>query len=83
MEFLDITAYLGLGCLLLGFLLNTLHKIGRDSFFYHGLNLVGGLILAYYSWCINSTPFIILQLIWASVALWGVIKLLHKKKAAV
>ncbi|MBU0506507.1 MAG: hypothetical protein ABII18_06310 [bacterium] len=79
---LDIAAYIGLGCLLLGFLLNTMHKIGRDSYFYNGLNLVGGLVLAYYSFCISSIPFLILQIIWALVALWGIIKLIYKKRAS-
>jgi len=56
---------IGAGIILVFFLLNQSHKIDRDSLRYDIGNLVGSSFLIYYSWLIEATPFLVLNLIWA------------------
>ena len=79
MDALHIIGFVGLTLLLTGFTLNSLGKIDRDGYVYNVLNLLGGGILAWYSFAIKSLPFILLQSIWALVALIGICRQLSKR----
>jgi len=65
----DIIASVGVSILLIGFLLNLYKKIPADSKLYAVLNLVGAGICCLSSYLIKFYPFVILEGVWAIVAL--------------
>jgi len=54
----------GLLVILLAYTLNNLGKFKKNIKSYYLSNLIGSFFLAYYSFSINSIPFLILQLFW-------------------
>lgn len=64
----------GLLSILAAFAFNLFHFLSQKSLAYNILNILGSGFLAYYSWLLNSIPFLILQLVWA---LLSIIKLIH------
>lgn len=72
----DGIAILGLALLLSAYGLNSFNIIHKRSYTYNLLNLLGGTILAWYSIRIGAIPFIILQTIWAVIALVGIMRAL-------
>ena len=75
----ELFGTVGLILLLVTFILNIAKKIKRNSKIYNSLNFLGAGLLVYYSYTINSRIFFILELIWALVALYFLIKLIIKK----
>jgi len=71
---IDIIAIIGLASLLIAFALNAFHIIDKNDYTYNVLNLIGGGTLTYYSMTIKSIPFIILQSIWSTIALVGIVR---------
>ena len=76
-----IIGVIGMGFILLGFVLNEITKhFDKDSKHYNLLNLVGALLLIYYAYAIASWPFLILNSVWALTAIWKLDVLFLKKK---
>ena len=75
----ELFGTVGLTLLLVTFILNIVKKIKRNSKIYNSLNFLGAGLLVYYSYTLNSIIFFILELIWALVALYFLIKLIIKK----
>ncbi|MFH1239607.1 MAG: hypothetical protein V1672_00125 [Candidatus Diapherotrites archaeon] len=73
-EISEIIGMVGLGILLLAFALNHGKHKKRFSFTYNGLNLIGSLMLVYYAYTINAIVFIILNITWAFIALYFIVK---------
>ncbi len=69
----EIYGFLGMVFLLVAFALNFLKKIKTESKIYSILNIIGSMLLEYYSYLLNSTPFIILQSIWGLFAVYNLI----------
>jgi hypothetical protein len=69
MKISDIIASVGVIILLIGFLLNLYKKINPDSKTYSLLNFVGAGLCGYSSYLIDFYPFVVLEGIWAFVAL--------------
>ena len=67
----EIIGFAGLSLILIAFILNLLKKIKTESKAYNTINLVGALMLAYYSWILGSIPFFILQTTWGMAALYN------------
>ena len=61
----SIYGYSGLILILIAFILNLIKKMDSDSYSYLLLNLIGGALLSYYSFKLNSIPLFLLQIIWA------------------
>jgi hypothetical protein len=59
---------LGVGLLLLAFLLHLFGRLARDGYPYLALNLLGGALAAWASWLIEYLPFVVLEGTWALVA---------------
>ena len=59
----------GVALLLVAFVLNLAGRIERDARTYHALNLVGAGLAAIASWWIGFVPFVVLEVVWAGVAL--------------
>ena len=65
----------GVTLLLGAFLLQLVGVIRADRWQYLGLNLAGAALACYSSWLIRFMPFVILEGIWAAVALIGLVRL--------
>ncbi|MDF2432327.1 MAG: hypothetical protein JWP44_1958 [Mucilaginibacter sp.] len=65
----DILASIGVIILLIAFLLNLYKKLPAQSKVYSLFNFIGASICCYSSYLIQFYPFIILEGVWAFVAL--------------
>jgi hypothetical protein len=70
----DIIASIGVIILLIGFMLNLFKKISPESKTYALMNFVGAGMCGYSSYLISFWPFVILESIWAFVALISLFK---------
>ena len=70
----DIIASVGVIILLIGFMLNLFKKISPESKAYALMNFVGAGMCGYSSYLISFWPFVILESIWAFVALISLFK---------
>jgi hypothetical protein len=74
MKVSDIIASVGVIILLIAFLLNLFKKMDADSKLYALMNFVGAGLCGYSSYLISFYPFVILEGIWAFVALLSLLK---------
>lgn len=71
----DIIATLGVTLLLLAFFLQSIKAIDSAKPLYHWLNFIGAAIAGYASWLIPFVPFVVLECVWAGVALFSLIRI--------
>ena len=62
----------GVALLLLAFLLNLLKLMRVDGYLYMGLNFAGASLACYSSYLIGFIPFVVLEGVWALVALGAI-----------
>jgi hypothetical protein len=74
-DFPTIVGSIGVGLLLLAYLLNLINRVSRDSRLYTALNVVGAALACYSSYLISFIPFIILEGVWFVVSVIALIKL--------
>lgn len=74
MKLSDIIASIGVIILLIAFLLNLYKKLPAESKTYGLLNLIGAGICCFASWMVSFYPFVILEGVWAFVALVSLFK---------
>jgi hypothetical protein len=74
MKLSDIIASIGVIILLIAFLLNLYRKLSAESKIYSLLNFIGAGACCFASYMIRFYPFIILEAIWALVALVSLFK---------
>ena len=74
MKLSDIIASIGVIILLIAFLLNLYKKLPSESKTYSLLNLIGAGICCFASWMVSFYPFVILEGVWAFVALVSLFK---------
>ncbi|WP_448701798.1 hypothetical protein ACFGVR_06070 [Mucilaginibacter sp. AW1-3] len=70
----DIIATTGVIILLVAFFLNLNKKVSANSYYYIISNIVGAGLCCFSSYLIRFYPFVILEAIWASVALVSLFK---------
>jgi hypothetical protein len=70
----DIIASIGVIILLIAFFLNLNKKLTADSKAYILMNFVGAGICCYASYMVKFYPFVVLEGIWAFVALISLLK---------
>ena len=63
----------GAALVLLGFVMTQFHEWKGDYFIYELCNFLGSLLLMVYAILLHSYPFLVLNGVWAAVALWYVI----------
>ncbi len=80
MDFTTLIGGAGALILLLAFFLNESHKINQDSLSYDLLNFIGAVLLVSYAFILKSTPFLVLNSIWALVALRDIVIDLKRKR---
>jgi hypothetical protein len=69
MKISDLLASIGVIILLIAFLLNLYKKLPAQSKYYRLLNFIGAAICCFSSYLISFYPFIVLEGVWAFVAL--------------
>jgi ABC-type maltose transport system permease subunit len=77
----DIIATVGVGLLLIAFLLQILKVITSDGLAYSLLNFIGAGISGYASWLIPFYPFVVLEAVWSLVALYSLLKYFKNKRS--
>jgi hypothetical protein len=80
MELKDIISSVGVFFILLAFFLMTFNFLSEKSKMYFILNIVGGSFAFAGAFLMNSIPFMIMEIIWVLVAVYGILK--HLKKQA-
>ncbi|MCB0463066.1 MAG: hypothetical protein R2816_02985 [Flavobacteriaceae bacterium] len=76
MQAVDWLGFIGVLQILLAYFLNVTKKVSSNSLAFILLNLVGASMACFASVLLNYLPFIILEGIWALIALYSLIK--HK-----
>lgn len=74
-DFPTIVGSVGVGLLLLAYLLNLARRTPQDSKLYAWLNIIGAGLACYSSYLIGFVPFIILEGTWFVVSLIALVKL--------
>ncbi|MFC1780164.1 hypothetical protein ACFLY9_00505 [Patescibacteria group bacterium] len=74
----DISGIIGLVLILLAFLLLQKRKLTDDDHAYNLLNIVGGLALSIYGVYYKAWFSVILNIVWAVVAVWDLLKNFRK-----
>ena len=67
----DIIGTIGVGMLLVAFVLNQRRTISEHSRPFLAMNLVGALLCGYSAWLVRFMPFVVLETVWALFAAWG------------
>ncbi len=70
----DIIGTIGVGLILIAYLLSTFRYLSSESRIYYMLNLVGAGLACYASWLIDYWPFVILEGVWTVVSLVALIR---------
>lgn len=83
MEYDDIIGTIGVGMILLAYILNTFSCIKKDGGLFFVMNIMGAGLACYASVLINYVPFMILEGVWCIVSIAGLIKLLLNKTSHV
>lgn len=71
-----LIGFVGVALLLAAFLLNLLRLLRSDGHLYMGLNFVGASLACYSSFLIRFMPFVLLEGVWALVALVAIARTL-------
>lgn len=74
-----IIAVIGMILVLIAFVLDEFGNVNQNTYIYNILNIFGSGFLAYYAFALNSLPFLILNIVWMSVALYKLVKISRKK----
>jgi len=80
MNYNDIIGTIGVGLILLAYCFNIFSLIHRDGKLFFILNIVGAGLACYASILINYVPFIMLEGVWCSVSVAGLVKLISKTR---
>lgn len=67
----DFIGTIGVGMLLVAFVLNQRRAISEHSRPFLAMNLVGALLCGYSAWLVRFMPFVVLETVWALFAAWG------------
>jgi hypothetical protein len=78
MQYNDIIGTIGVGLILLAYVVNLFSFIPKEGKLFFGLNIIGSALACYASMLINYVPFIILEAVWCIVSIAGLYKLLIK-----
>lgn len=74
MSVADLIGTIGVSLLLIAFVLNQRERLSEHSRGFLAMNLVGALLCATSAWMVKFYPFLVLETVWALVALWGLLR---------
>jgi len=75
MDAITIVGIIGTGLVLVGFVGNRLSYWNAVSWPYVVINSLGSLVLVYYSWTIESYPFVVLNVVWLIFSVNGMFRI--------
>jgi len=78
MNFIDWIGFLGVFQILLAYVLNVTGKVSNTSLAFITLNFIGASMACLASILLKYWPFIILELVWALVSLYSLLKFMFK-----
>jgi len=70
----DIVGTAGVSLLLIAFVLNQRERLSEHSRAFLAMNLIGAALCAASAWMVEFYPFLVLETVWALVALWGLLR---------
>jgi hypothetical protein len=73
--------FIGVGLLLVAFVLNIAGVLRADSVPYLGLNLLGAALACLSSWMIDFMPFVLLEGVWTAATLFALVRVLRMQSA--
>lgn len=76
----NIIGIIGVVQILLGYFLITRGTLTGENMSYHLLNLVGAIMLLISLMWAWNLPSVIIEFCWMAISLYGIIKILKKKK---
>jgi len=71
----DILGWSGLFLLVLAHFLISTDKLGKDTYTYHIMNLVGAIGIAFNAYSVKSYPILILNIFWAGISLFEIVEI--------
>lgn len=74
MSIADIIATIGITILLIAFILNSRNLLAANKVWYNLLNIIGASLCGISAYMISFYPFVVLEAVWALVALITLIK---------
>jgi hypothetical protein len=83
MTLADIIATIGISILLIAFILNSRNLISADKKWYNILNIVGATLCGYSSYLISFYPFVVLEAVWAVVAMVSLFRSVSRETSAI
>jgi hypothetical protein len=75
-----VIGFVGVALLLAAFLANLSLFLPADGYGYMGLNFVGAALACYSSYLISFMPFVLLEGVWALVALTGIVRAIRLRR---
>lgn len=78
----DIIATVGISILLIAFILNSRKLIAADKNLYNLLNIIGAALCGYSAYLISFYPFVVLETVWAMVAMISIVKGVSRETSA-
>jgi len=78
MNFIDWIGFLGVFQILFAYTLNVMGKVSNKSLAFIILNFIGASMACLASILLNYWPFIILEMVWALVSLYSLLKFKFK-----
>jgi len=72
---------IGVGILLLAFVLNILKRLDENSPAYLAMNIAGAVLSGWYALTSDIIPFVVLETVWAGAALVRLVLVLSKKSS--
>lgn len=79
MVYNDIIGIIGVGLILIAYLLNTEKLIPQNGKLYYTMNVIGAATACYASFLISYWPFIILEATWTLVSIYGLMRVMKIK----
>lgn len=76
----DYIGFAGVCILLVAFLLNLAGKLGKDSFAYIAMNIIGAGLACLASYLIHYIPFVVLEGTWTLVSIVALINYFFARK---
>ena len=70
----DFIGTIGVGTLLIAFVLNQRRMISEHSRPFLAMNMIGALLCGYSAWLVRFMPFVVLETVWALFAAWGLLR---------
>jgi hypothetical protein len=83
MQYDDIIGTIGVGMILLAYILNIFSWIKKEGRLFFVMNIMGAGLACYASVLINYVPFMILEGVWCVVSIAGLVKLLLNESSHV